>query len=526
MRSLDTVWERGGTLPVPALAPVSAGLGGCVLMIGLTCCEESILMVVYNTHMASPENKKRRRMSAGNKDKENDKSSTESLSQPPISGGRAFALELDKAVDERTQRSSEEAERLKKELEFKEATINAQSQYQVGGSAAASAALTRPRNVLQCSICMEYMIEPYGLTCGHVACFSCLHSWFTRDTNGNPRTAKVCPSCRAPIRSRPNELFIVKELAQITAAAHSESLDVPPTRNGDVWAKVFRPGGEYQPVMDREDGVMRCGRCTGELVGGVCTQCGELYTDAESDEWSEEDGEEENSSEDEMATRVTNAMESALGLESRSNRRDERGNWVQENGEEHDEHGESDEGDDSGSERERVRNLLTATDRVRRTWDSSFDRRNSQEHPEERSDHSHSNSNSPSSQSHSNTPVLSVSSTSQRLSPASAFFGVSERPGWERYNEDDEEDDFINNSRNDVEIADSSSNVDASEEEALSTDEDDGNIRDDAESHEENHEKRHEYDHWLPNQAESSFSAFAPAPPRRKKVIISDEDDE
>lgn len=78
--------------------------------------------------MASPDNKKRRRMSASDKDKENEKGSTDSLAQLPARGGRAFALEVDKAVDERSKKSSEEAERMNKELEFKEATLSTQSQ--------------------------------------------------------------------------------------------------------------------------------------------------------------------------------------------------------------------------------------------------------------------------------------------------------------------------------------------------------------------------------------------------------------
>ncbi|TIC24661.1 hypothetical protein E3Q11_03606 [Wallemia mellicola] len=131
---------------------------------------------------------------------------------------------------------------------------------------------------------MEHMIEPYGLSCGHVGCYECLHAWFTRSTeDDNHRKAKVCPSCRAPIRARPNELYIIKELVQIAALANNESISQPPQRTGDVWEGVFRPGGEYGPIEDREDGVLRCGRCS----------------DAEDEDEEEEEEEEEEEDEDE-----------------------------------------------------------------------------------------------------------------------------------------------------------------------------------------------------------------------------------
>lgn len=227
-----------------------------------------------------------------------------------------------------------------------------------------------------------------------------------------------------------------------------------------------------------------------------------MYTDVDTDEWDDEEEEEEEESEEDVVSRN---IDQVLGLDSWRNREEGHSNWDEE----------GDEGDENDSERENVRNLLTATDQVRRMWQTSIDRDNDDEHSDERSDHSNSSDHShslTSSQASRSQPHSSTSSP-QRLSPASAFFGGSDRPGWEQYHED-EEDDFINNSRSDA-SADNSSNDYESEEDS------EGSEKGSEESKEDEEHQR-EYDHWLPNQAESSSSA----PFRGKKVIVSDEDDE
>ena len=77
----------------------------------------------------SPENKKRRRMPEEiENDNGNGNDSAESLSQLSLRGGRAFAIEVDKQVAERTKEMSEEMERMKKELGFKDSAVHTQSQ--------------------------------------------------------------------------------------------------------------------------------------------------------------------------------------------------------------------------------------------------------------------------------------------------------------------------------------------------------------------------------------------------------------
>ena len=167
------------------------------------------------------------------------------------------------------------------------------------------------------------MYKPYALApCGHLACHSCLVSWFTAPPTDNRLAPpaimrrKTCPHCRAVVRERPVEVWGVKGIAQ--AAGKSgllpnqlpvpveapESLDA----NADPWKDIFpKPGaaghrgfpwffpdadiddddghipdiaprGEDVGMLDMEDGgIYRCLDCMHEIWDGVCSNCGRVY---------------------------------------------------------------------------------------------------------------------------------------------------------------------------------------------------------------------------------------------------------
>ena len=210
--------------------------------------------------------KKRKRSLDNSSDQNNNQQGSSLIS------GRLLAMELDrtsnlkndelnKSIDDKNV----ELDNLKKELSTKNELINKQSEF-----------LKSIDNNLHCSICLEYMTEPFGLSCGHVACYSCLKAWFTRhsdipEDDKIGRHSKICPSCRSVIRFRPNELFIIKDLVSISALAQNENPDPVDIRQGDLWEGIFGPLGDLPRLKDEDDGVYRCAYCAGEIFDNRCT---------------------------------------------------------------------------------------------------------------------------------------------------------------------------------------------------------------------------------------------------------------
>ena len=79
---------------------------------------------------AEPENKKRRRMQSENEKEYNkDNSPTNSFADHSAPrGGRAFAIEVDKAVNERMAEKDKEFDRVNGEIAFKNSLIDSQSE--------------------------------------------------------------------------------------------------------------------------------------------------------------------------------------------------------------------------------------------------------------------------------------------------------------------------------------------------------------------------------------------------------------
>ncbi|KAK7053053.1 E3 ubiquitin ligase [Paramarasmius palmivorus] len=180
-------------------------------------------------------------------------------------------------------------------------------------------ALAGVQQNISCQICLDLLYKPYALApCGHVACHSCLVSWFTSpqphdgaiEDAHQPRTfytrKKTCPHCRAIVRERPVEVWAIKNI--VTALAQSGLLTnipepLPPpsesaaeNKDKDPWKNIFRPPTKLLDQMysndrpltdlpvedvgmyDAEDGgIYRCLDCMHEIEGGVCSGCERLY---------------------------------------------------------------------------------------------------------------------------------------------------------------------------------------------------------------------------------------------------------
>ncbi|KAL1745962.1 hypothetical protein HDZ31DRAFT_62627 [Schizophyllum fasciatum] len=175
---------------------------------------------------------------------------------------------------------------------------------------------------LTCQICLDYLQKPFAMApCGHIACYSCLKSWFTAG-GGGPNYVhkkKTCPHCRAVVRERPVEVWAVKDAAMTLLKAEGavhipavSAVAAPPPPNADAagnndpptaladtpddadpWKHIFRP--VHKPPMhaarpipddvdeqdlgmyDAEDSVYRCFDCMHEIWSGQCTHCHRQY---------------------------------------------------------------------------------------------------------------------------------------------------------------------------------------------------------------------------------------------------------
>jgi hypothetical protein len=164
-----------------------------------------------------------------------------------------------------------------------------------------------------CQICLDLLHKPFALSpCGHVSCYGCLVNWF--NINQQPDgledvciyRKKTCPQCRAIVRGRPIEAWIIKDM--VAAVVKSRLVeDLPPGQSVEVnspeatstnsevlpqdpWANIFpplpsRPGAppvEGSPsafgMYDAEDQVHRCLDCMHEIWGASCSQCGRHYS--------------------------------------------------------------------------------------------------------------------------------------------------------------------------------------------------------------------------------------------------------
>ncbi|ODQ81981.1 hypothetical protein BABINDRAFT_114027 [Babjeviella inositovora NRRL Y-12698] len=142
-----------------------------------------------------------------------------------------------------------------------------------------------------CIICQEMMHIPFSTTCGHTCCYECLNEWLTRQPQ--------CPHCRTPILKEPVlnrsiqsvvESFV--ETAKIINTNITEQIEaeieaVKKVYEHDRVKKIlFKEifSNATTCVIDRSDGVPRCGSCHWEAHGTQCLNCGVRFTIAPDEE--------------------------------------------------------------------------------------------------------------------------------------------------------------------------------------------------------------------------------------------------
>ena len=72
-----------------------------------------------------------------------------------------------------------------------------------------------PRRMLECGICLDIIVEPLTISCGHSFCRMCLHACLTRSN-------KKCPVCRAICHTQPALQPVNSMLASLAKAAFPE----------------------------------------------------------------------------------------------------------------------------------------------------------------------------------------------------------------------------------------------------------------------------------------------------------------
>ncbi|KIK68271.1 hypothetical protein GYMLUDRAFT_35650 [Collybiopsis luxurians FD-317 M1] len=159
-------------------------------------------------------------------------------------------------------------------------------------------AVSQIQQNLTCQICLDLLYKPFALSpCGHVACYSCLISWFSRPIEGfgtrqPPVFArkKSCPHCRATIRQPPVEVWPIKNMVN-SLVGTGLLIEIPSTDNqagaetskDDLWKNIFCPtrssddDRDQLGVRDDEDGVYRCIDCHHEINNAICSHCHRIY---------------------------------------------------------------------------------------------------------------------------------------------------------------------------------------------------------------------------------------------------------
>ncbi|KAJ3844648.1 hypothetical protein EV361DRAFT_947731 [Lentinula raphanica] len=170
-------------------------------------------------------------------------------------------------------------------------------------------AMSQVQQNITCQICLDLLYKPYALApCGHIACYSCLVSWFSRPTGEGAdqlpvyRRKKSCPHCRTTIRDVPVEVWAIKNMVNsLMNTGLLVGLPPPPepvsnssgggqassgadASREDPWKDIFRSHNSLSfprdniGIRDEEDGgVYRCVDCMHEIVDGACTHCHRIY---------------------------------------------------------------------------------------------------------------------------------------------------------------------------------------------------------------------------------------------------------
>ncbi|WFD28875.1 E3 ubiquitin ligase [Malassezia nana] len=92
-------------------------------------------------------------------------------------------------------------------------------------------------------------------------------------------------NCRSQVTTPPLELWALKGVLQAIRAYHGDVSDSSEI-HASLWEGLFDPATFYHVIRDQEDGVLRCGMCSSEILHGQCTnpECGIFYENLSDDD--------------------------------------------------------------------------------------------------------------------------------------------------------------------------------------------------------------------------------------------------
>lgn len=164
---------------------------------------------------------------------------------------------------------------------------------------------------IECSVCQEIMHVPFMMQCGHSSCYKCLYTWFGVKMN--------CPTCREINENKP---ILNVPLRQISRNISDLIIEMSKDKDEADRIKSQREEAieEYQEdfeqnalfgdafksaltLIDRSDGVPRCGNCHWEAHGTVCLHCGTRFRIPREDSYYDSDDGDAYDEDDEETTR-------------------------------------------------------------------------------------------------------------------------------------------------------------------------------------------------------------------------------
>ncbi|CUM64232.1 uncharacterized protein PRCAT00001826001 [Priceomyces carsonii] len=154
------------------------------------------------------------------------------------------------------------------------------------------------------------MHVPFVLACGHSFCYDCLNSWFDNKLN--------CPTCRFELEQPPVLNIVLKDISKVISDLIIDTIDNADGKSklkeqrsealknfeydqkkNHLFGDVFKTSAVT--LIDRSDGVPRCGNCHWEAHGSVCLHCGMRFRSERSDSYYDsEDGDAYNEDDDEI----------------------------------------------------------------------------------------------------------------------------------------------------------------------------------------------------------------------------------
>lgn len=158
----------------------------------------------------------------------------------------------------------------------------------------AASVIAQIHRTVECAVCSEIMHVPFLASCGHSFCYGCLTSWFTNKVN--------CPTCRQDLEHPPilnvqlqsvshsvsDALIALGEDAKTIQEQRDEAIKAH--RQDSDRKKLFGEAFESAlTLIDRSDGVPRCGNCHWEAHGSRCLFCGAQFRIPRDDDYYDSD---------------------------------------------------------------------------------------------------------------------------------------------------------------------------------------------------------------------------------------------